>query len=109
MGLVRSHGYSVRGAALEAGLDPSNFNKKLIRQNETIPDAETRHRAAVERILTSAEELSEAAGEKLIDDRENDHLKPGDLVKTSSAATNQVAGAVGAKAWARATIGLETR
>ena len=59
--------------------------------NETIPDAETRHRAAEERILTLAEELSETAGEKLIADVENDRLKPADLVKTFSAATNQVA------------------
>ena len=89
--LVRSHGYSLRAAAREAGLDPSNFHKRLRRTNETIPDAETRHRAAEERILTLAEELSETAGEKLISDVENDRLKPADLVKTFSAATNQVA------------------
>ena len=89
--LVRSHGYSVRGAALEAGLDPSNFHKKLIRLNETIPDAETRHRAAEERILTRAEELSEAAGEKLIADVENNRLKPVDLIKAYTASTTQVA------------------
>jgi len=38
-----------------------------------------------------SEELSEAAGEKLIADVEADRLKPADLVKTFSAATNQVA------------------
>ena len=59
--------------------------------NETIPDAESRHRAAEERILTLAEELSETAGEKLIADVENDRLKPADLIKTFSTATNQVA------------------
>jgi hypothetical protein len=89
--LMRSHGYSLRRAALESGLDPSNFHKKLSKMNESIPDAESRHRAAEERILTLAEELSEAAGEKLIADVENDRLKPADLVKTFNAATNQVA------------------
>ena len=59
--------------------------------NETLPDAEQRHRAAEKRILTTAEELSEAAGEKLIADVEANRLKPGELVKTFSAATNQVA------------------
>jgi hypothetical protein len=60
--------------------------------NEKIPDAEAQHRAAEERILTLAEELSETAGEKLNDDVENDRVKPADLVKTFNAATNQVAG-----------------
>ena len=41
--------------------------------------------------MTLAEELSETAGEKLIADVEADRLKPADLVKTFSAATNQVA------------------
>ena len=59
--------------------------------NETIPDTETRHRAAEERILSLAEDLSETAGEKLIADVENNRLKPADLVKTYNAATNQVA------------------
>ena len=89
--LVRSHGYSLRGAAREAGFDHSNFRKRLRRMNEALPDAEQRHRAAEERILTRAEEMSEVASEKLIVDIENDRLKPGDLVKAYSAATNQVA------------------
>jgi hypothetical protein len=89
--LVRSHGYSLRRAALESGLDPSNFHKRLRRMNETIPDAESRHLAAEERILTLAEELSETAGEKLIAEVESGRLKPADLVKAFSAATNQVA------------------
>jgi hypothetical protein len=59
--------------------------------NEKTPDAEARHRAAEERILTLAEELSETSGEKLIADVENDRLKPADLIKTFSTATNQVA------------------
>jgi hypothetical protein len=58
---------------------------------DTIPDAEQRHQAAEERILSLAEELSEAASEKLIAEVEADRLKPADLVKTYSAATNQVA------------------
>ena len=70
VGLVRSHGYSLRGAAREAGFDHSNFRKRLKRMNEKIPDAETLHRAAEERILTRAEELSEMAAEKLISDVE---------------------------------------
>ncbi len=89
--LVRSHGYSLRGAAREAGLDPSNFHKKLKRLNGTLPDAETRHKAAEERILSLSENLSETAGEKLLEDIESNRLKPGELVKTFSAATNQVA------------------
>ena len=91
LSLVRTHNYSVRGAAREAGIDGANFHRKLIRLNEPIPDAETRHRAAEERILTRAEERSEAAGEKLIDDIENNRLKPVDLIKAYSASTAQVA------------------
>jgi hypothetical protein len=91
LSLVRSHARSIHGAAREAGLDPSNFRRRIKRMNETLPDAEQRHRAAEERILTTAEELSEAAGEKLIADVEANRLKPGELVKTFSAATNQVA------------------
>jgi hypothetical protein len=41
--------------------------------------------------LSLAEELSETAAEKLIADVEHDRLRPSDLVKTYSAATNQVA------------------
>ncbi len=91
LSLVRTHARSIHGAAREAGLDPSNFRRRIKRMNETLPDAEQRHRAAEERILTTAEELSEAAGEKLIADVEANRLKPGELVKTFSAATNQVA------------------
>jgi hypothetical protein len=60
---------------------------KLIRLNETIPDAEARHRAAEERILTRAEKMSEVASEKLIAEIANGQ----DLVKTYNAATNRVA------------------
>jgi hypothetical protein len=59
--------------------------------NEPIPDAEQRHRAAEERILSLAEDLSETAGAKLLSDVENNRLKPADLVKTFTAATTQVA------------------
>ncbi len=59
--------------------------------NEALPDAEQRHRAAEERILSLAEDLSETAGEKLMADVENNRLKPADLVKTYTAATTQVA------------------
>jgi len=89
--LIRAHAHSPRAAALEAGIDPSNFYKRLKLMNEKIPDAETLHRAAEERILTRAEELSEMAAEKLIADVEADRLKPADLVKTYTAATTQVA------------------
>jgi len=89
--LVRVHGYSLYAAAREAGLDPSNFNRRLKRNNEKIPDAETRHKAAEERILSLSENLSETAAEKLLVDIESNRLKPGELVKTFSAATNQVA------------------
>jgi hypothetical protein len=89
--LIRVHGYSPYRAAREAGLDPSNLDKKLRRNNEKVPDAESRHRAAEERILCLAENLSETAGEKLIVDIENDRLKPAELIKAYSAGTNQVA------------------
>ena len=75
----------------EAGLDHSNLRKKVLRNRELIPNAEKRHQAAEERILVLAEELSETAAEKLIEDVEADRLRPADLVKTFSAATNQVA------------------
>jgi hypothetical protein len=88
---MRAHGYSLRAAAREVGLDHSNLRKKLLRNREAVPDAEKRHQAAEERILSLAEELSETAAEKLIADVENDRLRPSDLVKTYSAATNQVA------------------
>jgi len=91
LSLVRMHDRSVYGAAREAGLDPANFRRWLKRTNETIPDAEKRHRDAEERILTMSEELSEAAGQKLLAEVEANCLKPADLVKTYSAATNQVA------------------
>ena len=89
--LVQIGAKSVRGAAIEVGLDPSNFRRKLIRMKANIPDAEQRHRASEERILTAAEELSEASAAKLIADVEDGCLKPADLIKTFSAATNQVA------------------
>ncbi len=89
--LIRTHGHSLRAAAREVGIDPSNFHKRHKRTNNAIPDAETLHRAAEERILSLAEDLSEMAAEKLILDVENDRLKPADLVKTYNAATNQVA------------------
>ncbi len=89
--LIRAHAYSPRAAALEAGIDPSNFYKRLKLMDETIPDAQTLHRAAEERMLTRAEELSEMAAEKLISDVENDRLKPADLIKTYTASTTQVA------------------
>ncbi len=91
LSLIRGHGYSLRAAAREAGLDHSNFRKKLIRMDDAIPDAEQRHQAAEERILSLAEDLSQAAGERLIADVEANRLKPADLVKTFSASTNQVA------------------
>jgi hypothetical protein len=89
--LIRVHGYSPYRAAHETGLDPSNLDRKLRRNNEKVPDAERRHRAAEERILCLAENLSETAGEKLIVDIENDRLKPAELIKAYSAGTNQVA------------------
>jgi len=91
LSLVRSEGYSLRAAAIESELDPSNFHKRIKRLNETIPDAEQRHRAAEDRILTMAEDLSEAAGQKLLEEVESNRLRPADLVKTFNAATNQVA------------------
>ena len=50
-----------------------------------------RHDAAEDRILTMAEDLSEAAGQKLLEEVESNCLRPADLVKTLNAATNQVA------------------
>jgi hypothetical protein len=81
---MRAHGYSLRAAAREVGLDHSNLRKKLLRNQEAVPDAEKRHQAAEERILSLAEELSETAAEKLIADVEHDRLRPSDLVKTYS-------------------------
>lgn len=89
--LIRIHGYSVRGAAAEVGIDQSNLRKRILRQGDPIPDAEGRHAAAEERILTLAEEMSELAAEKLIVAMEEDRLRAPELVKAYSAATNQVA------------------
>lgn len=86
-----SQGWSLRAAARETDLDASNLRRKMLRNRELVPAGEERHKAAEERILTLAEELSEAAAEKLLADVEADRLRPADLVKTYSAATNQVA------------------
>ena len=89
--LIRVHGYSPYRAAHETGLDPSNLDRNLKRNNEKVPDAESRHRSTEERILCLAENLSETTGEKLIVDIENDRRKPAELIKAYSAGTNQVA------------------
>lgn len=89
--LIRIHGYSVRGAAAEVGIDQSNLRKRILKLGDDIPDAEKRHTAAEERILTLAEEMSELAAEKLLAAIEQDRLRTSELVKAYSAATNQVA------------------
>ena len=88
--LVQIGAKSVRGAAIEVGLDPSNFRRKLIRMKANIPDAEQRHRASEERILTAAEDLNEASASKLMADVEDGCLKHADLIKTFSVSANVI-------------------
>ena len=91
LALIREHGFSVHAAAKESEIDPSNLRRRLNHLNATIPDAEQRHKAAEGRILSRAEEISEASAEKILDALEGDQMTPNEMIKAFSASTNQVA------------------
>lgn len=83
-------GWSMSAAARSEGFDPSNFRRRIIRIRGRSPDTEQAFRAADDRILAIAQELSESAGAALIEKVDDGDLKVPELTKLFTGATNTV-------------------